>query len=58
MFNLITGTHKSKSLEEDISRNCRCKLDGERCNSKQIWNKDKCLCKCKNPLNQHGSKKR
>ena len=33
-----------------ISCDCKCKFDSQKCNSDQMWNKDKCPCKCKNPM--------
>ena len=42
IFNMITGMHESKLLVKNISYDCRCKLDGKICNSKQKLNKSKC----------------
>ena len=47
VFNIISGINKSKTLTKHISRECKCKLDGKKCNSNQWWNHDKCQCECK-----------
>ena len=36
-----------KTLTKDISCECKCKLDGRKCNSNQWWNNDKCWFECK-----------
>ena len=35
MFNMITGTNESKTLANNISCECKCELDGTKCNSDQ-----------------------
>ena len=47
VFNIISGINKSKTLTKHISRECKSKLDGKKCNSNQWWNHDKCQCECK-----------
>ena len=47
VFNMITGKNESETLTEDISCECKCRFNGEKCNSDQWWNNDKCLCECK-----------
>ena len=47
LFNIITETNESKTLTRHISCECKCRLDGRKCNSDQWWNNDKCLCECK-----------
>ena len=42
VFNLITGINESKTLTKHISCECKCKIDGRKCNSDQWWNNDKC----------------
>ena len=49
VFNTITGMNESKILIKYISCKCECKFDTTKCNSKQKWNSNKCLCECKNP---------
>ena len=36
-----------------ISCECKCKFDGRKCSSNQIWNNDKYQCECKNPEENH-----
>ena len=36
-----------------ISCECKCKFDGRKCSSNQIWNNDKYQCECKNPEKKH-----
>ena len=38
---------KQKTLTKHISYECKCKLDGTKCNSNQWWNNNKCRCECK-----------
>ena len=49
VFTMIIGINESKTLTatEHISRECKCKFDGSKCNSNQWWNNDKCRCECK-----------
>ena len=47
-FNMITGINKPKILTKYVSCKCKRKFDGEKCNSNQKWNNDKCQCECKN----------
>ena len=42
VFNTITGINESKLLTKHISCECKCKVDGAKCNSNQWWNNDKC----------------
>ena len=44
---MITGKNESKILTKDISCECKCRIDGNKCNADQWWNNDKCLCECK-----------
>ena len=44
---MITGTNESKTLTKHISGECKCEIDGRKCNLNQKWNNDKCWCKCK-----------
>ena len=44
---MITGINESKILTKHISCECRCRLDGRKCNSDQWWNNDKCQCESK-----------
>ena len=39
---MITGINESKTLTKHILCECKCKFDGKKCNSDQLWNNDKC----------------
>ena len=39
-----------KSRTKHISRNCKQKFVGRKCNLNQEWNKDKCQCERKDPI--------
>ena len=47
MFNKITGINESKTLTKHISCECKCRLDGIKCNSDQWWNNHECRYDCK-----------
>ena len=47
VFNKIANVNESKLLTKHISCECKCKLDGIKCNSNQWWNNDKCWCESK-----------
>ena len=47
---MIAGKSESRILTKDISRECKCRFDGKKCNSDQWWNNDKCQCECKNVM--------
>ena len=44
---MITRINESKTLTKHMSCECKCKLDGTKCNSNQQWNNDICQCQCK-----------
>ena len=44
---MITVMNELKTLTKHASCECKCKLDGTKCNSNQRWNNDKCRCECK-----------
>ena len=58
MFNMVTGINESKTLSKHISCKCKCKFNGTKCNSNQIWNNDKSLWECKNQKKHCVSKER
>ena len=37
---MITGINESKTLTKHISRECKCRFDGRKCNSNQWSNND------------------
>ena len=47
VFNMIEWINEPKALAKYISCECRCELDGKKCNLTQKWNNDKCKCECK-----------
>ena len=47
VFNMITGIDKSKTLTKHISCEWKCKFDGQKSNSHQWWNSNKCRSGCK-----------
>ena len=44
---MITGINESKALTKHISCESKCKFDGPKFKSDQLWNNDKCRCGCK-----------
>ena len=42
VFNMITNRNEAKTLLKYISCDCKCKFINT------TWNRDKCLCECKN----------
>ena len=49
---MIPEINVSKTLTKFISGECKCKYDGGKCNSNQMWNNDKFRCECKD-LEEH-----
>ena len=51
VFNLISRINETRH-EITWHENCKCicRLTSDVCNSRRIWNKDKCRCKCKEDL--------
>ena len=43
----MTLTNETRHIKWHDSCKCICRLDKIICNSKQWWNKDKCICECK-----------
>ena len=41
VFNMVTGISESKGLKKHKSYECKCRLDGRKCNSDQWWNNNK-----------------
>ena len=50
IFNMISGITEPKALTKHMSRECKCKFDGRKCNSDKWWNNDKYQCECKKYL--------
>ena len=47
VFNLLSQNNETINIEKHKSCGCKCKLNKDACNKKQIWNKDTCKCECK-----------
>ena len=47
VFNLLSQNKDTINIEKHKSCECKCKLNKDACNNKQIWNKDTCKCECK-----------
>ena len=47
LFNLMLRTNEARFLKWHETCKCIYRLDGIICNTKQQWNKDKCVCECK-----------
>ena len=44
VFNLLSQNNETINIEKHKSCECKCKLNKDACNNKQIWNKDTCKC--------------
>ena len=49
-FNLMLRVNETRQIVWHETCKCVCRLTGAICNSRQIWNKDKCQCECKEDL--------
>ena len=47
LFNLMSRTNETRSIEWHETCKCICRLNRIICNNKQRWNKEKCRCECK-----------
>ena len=47
VFNLMSRTNETRSIDWHETCKCICRLNEIICNNKQRWNKDKCRCECK-----------
>ena len=50
VFNLMSLTNETRSIKWHETCNCICSLNI--CNNKQRWNKDKCICECKELIDE------
>ena len=50
---MITKINESETLTKNILCKCKCKHNGRKCNSDQMWNNSKIQCKYKNPRNHY-----
>ena len=49
-FNLMSRINETGHIIWHETCKCVCRLTSSVCNSRQIWNEDKCRCKCKKDL--------
>ena len=47
VFNLMLRTNETRHKEWYEMFKCDCKFGANFCNNKQIWNRNKCRCECK-----------
>ena len=50
VFNLMVRINETRQIIWHETCKCVCRLTSAVCNSRQIWNKDKCGCECKEDL--------
>ena len=50
VFNLMSRINETRQIIWHGTCKCICRLTSAVCNSRQIWNKDKCRCECKEDL--------
>ena len=49
---MVTRRKEFETLVKHMLRVCKCRFDGEKEKPNQKWNKDRCNCRCKNPLKE------
>ena len=47
VFNLLARVNETKQIICHETCKCVCRLTSSVCSDKQIWNKDKCHCECR-----------
>ena len=50
VFNLMSRIHETRIIIWHETCKCVCRLNSAACNSRQLWNEDKCRRKCKEDL--------
>ena len=50
VFNIMARINEARQIVWHKTCKCICKLTSAVCNSRQIWNEDKCRCECKEDL--------
>ena len=50
VFNLMSRINETRQILWHETCKCVCRLSAAICNSKQIWNDNKCRCECKEDL--------
>ena len=58
VFNLMSKTNETRQIERHETCKCDCKCGANICNNKQRWNKDKCICDCKELIDKKMCDKR
>ena len=48
VFNLMSRTNETRFMQWHNTCKCKCKFGANLCKNKQLWNKNKCRCECKN----------
>ena len=43
----MSRTNETRHIKIHETCKCKCRLDGNVCDDEQRWNKDKCICECK-----------
>ena len=47
VFNLMSRNNETRFIKWHEKCKCKCRLDAIVCNNKQRWNKNRCICECK-----------
>ena len=47
VFKLMSKVNETRFSVQHEPRECKCRLNGNACNSKQKWNHEKCPCEFK-----------
>ena len=50
VFNMLARINETRKVVWHETCKCMCRLTSAICNDKQEWNKNKCVCKCKEDL--------
>ena len=58
LFNLMSRSNEARYIKCHETGKCKCRLDASICSNKQIWNKGKCRCECKELIDKRRCSKR
>ena len=47
VFNLLSRTNETRHIKWHKTCKCKCRLDTSICDNKKRWNDDRCICECK-----------
>ena len=50
VFNMMSQINATRQIIWHETCKCVCRLTSAACNSRQVWNEDKCRCECKEDL--------